>query len=1282
MQISLSNHLVYKLLPLDLGEEYMKLRFSTSLFLVIVLFFTSTISVNASPYQQDQDPQDALIRQMLTATAQELGWKTFVSYTVTTGIPEWEISKYRDSEITFENNDVIALNAYNSTKDAKNAHPDLWAKGFDPSWSIFHGYTVGYWAEGGFTSTSLQANRFIIITFSASGGGANHFLEVFYRNAVAYGLLTGDSSATTPTTETVIPELTLTPETGSQINLRAYAENYDQATNFIDNSNNFGSVDISGRVTNLDTAAAIEGAVIEITSGAASRSTLSAADGSYFLTAVVSGGEGSGMIQGIDFALPINADLLIEVTPSSSELLADGTSTSDITIQVKDLQGNPLKDRVFSLEVSADAGPGTIQPDQATTDENGLIQATYTAFKLEPGHGFSNPRHEVTISARDTATGLAGTNWIFVNQYQLSVQYGEYILACTRCTFPSEFTISVTDYWNNPIPNAPLTLRIEGGGSGGTLVLDPNSNTTQQEITLTTDNNGRATAYYKWQGSSDIAEAVQKVMVLEGTTNAQVTKNVKVQGIDISLVRVEEAGFTGVTGQQAFLKVYFKERTHPDLPLDRFNADSPNKLGLRVTISQYHSDGVNTSLTYENYGGWEQDAGGLFVKMYDTPHMPYIIPLNDGSSWYEIRVDPVTDHDIDLPDLFRHNNDTILVLKTGSPDGWLHIWLQDGILTPHSWAGVVFKCVGRFLPIVGQAMTVIDTLNQTYKMDVLGLGQSTAQVLTDALEAKSTLLAPLKNTIDLTRTAAFNNVISCMQDIYSVYKEKSTLGSTTSSGGGCASLTRPLLELISFNALDEDQAEMISIYQDRFAQGLLLNSSEERGIAIYGVEAGNVTLRDASGLVFEDPERMNVGEHVAVYILPADETFQLEVASDHAFDIGVYQAGSDDTNRKTFRHEIQTDTNLTASMTISSTSDYSLELDYDNDGVFDKTLNAQVTTLDVVKPQITGLHPERSVTVSEKDISIIASYADNPGGIGIDPQSIKIFVDGVDLTSNTHVQPEILSLTLFDIGAGEHTVRLVVSDLDGNAAIAEWTFTVQQEFSISLNTTNLLFVIGGGVFLILLLGTVFAFSYRRKRHQPKLQGPQQKFQGEGQAGTVQDQQGSWWYQDPDTGRWQIWNGETWQVTQMEPAFSSSPASPGYAVKPKGKGCLLSIIVVGIMSALVISGFTLVAFKFFPTLTIQPASTVSVYELLKIGGVGLLLTLLGTLLLRGGFKSIATRRVFVEDESGRRREKRGCSAILSGFGQVFLGLILLIAGPGLIALALYQQLLPLLGYSLV
>ncbi len=474
----------------------MKLRFPTSLLLAIVLFFTSTVSVNASPDQQSTE--DAII-QALNATAQELGLSARAEILIEEGVKGWAVNPGDSSTpvtklIITENSSLFDFTLNFISALGGQAMP-----------VNFHGYTAYRMTFMVFVN-NINGYYFSCLDDTDTFEGSMRVAEVFYRHAVASGFMTGDGSvSSTPFTAeigTPTPELTLTPETGTQINLRAYAENYDQATDFIDNSDNFGSVDISGRVTDLDTGAAIEGAAIEITSGAASGSTLSAADGSYSLTAVVSGGEGSGVIQGVDFALPVNADLLIEVTPSSTELLADGTSTSDITIQVKDLQGNPLKDRAFDLEVSAGAGPGTIQPDQATTDENGVIQATYTAFKLEPGHGFSNPRHEVTISARDTATGLAGTNWIFVNQYQLSVQYGEYILACTRCTFPSEFTVSVSDYWNNPIPNAPLTLRIEGGSSGGTLVLDPNSNATQQEITLTTDNNGRATVFYKWKGGN------------------------------------------------------------------------------------------------------------------------------------------------------------------------------------------------------------------------------------------------------------------------------------------------------------------------------------------------------------------------------------------------------------------------------------------------------------------------------------------------------------------------------------------------------------------------------------------------------------------------------------------------------------------------------------------------------------------------------------------------------------------------------------------------------------
>jgi len=143
-------------------------------------------------------------------------------------------------------------------------------------------------------------------------------------------------------------------------------------------------------------------------------------------------------------------------------------------------------------------------------------------------------------------------------------------------------------------------------------------------------------------------------------------------------------------------------------------------------------------------------------------------------------------------------------------------------------------------------MTVIDSLNQAYNLDVLGLGQSTAQILTDALEKKSTLLPvpELLDKYDQTKASALNNVVSCLQDTYAVYKEKNQQGACR-SGGLCAMLAYPLQELVPFIAMDEGDAEMLSAYQDRFVQGMLLDSPEQRGIVVYGLGAGNVTLRDA-----------------------------------------------------------------------------------------------------------------------------------------------------------------------------------------------------------------------------------------------------------------------------------------------------------------------------------------------------------------------------------------------------------------------------------------------------
>jgi len=104
----------------------------------------------------------------------------------------------------------------------------------------------------------------------------------------------------------------------------------------------------------------------------------------------------------------------------------------------------------------------------------------------------------------------------------------------------------------------------------------------------------------------------------------------------------------------------------------------------------------------------------------------------------------------------------------------------------------------------------------------------------------------------------------------------------------------------------------------------------------------------------------------------------------------------------------------------------------------------------------------------------------------------------------------------------------------------------------------------------------------------------------------------------------------------------------------------------------------VGLNFFPDYQIEMGQG-DLTQILTMGGGGLLVTILGFLLLNGGFKAIITRQAIVEDELGRQREKRGCGAILTGLGQLFFGVVCLVGGLGLMTLAFYQEILPWMGF---
>ncbi len=1052
--------------------------------------------------------EDAII-QALKATFEELGYSSSVESDFDNlGNPIWTIYA---AGANF-NAVAIYIKDLGSESRVRQEYNALDLGAIGGSRFTFHGYPAasippdllwigigGYFGEViayGSSRTALQIS------------------EIFYHHAVASGFMLADETITTPT---ITPEITELP--GGNITLTANQEGYEPATQTVDNSDHFGTINITGVVRDAQTGAGITGAVVQITSGANPLSTVADGDGSYFIIASVPSGQQAGDLPGLDFELePIRA-LNLSLQSNQTTLPADGTSTAAITLRVADMEGNPLRDRTIDLTLKGEDGLGSILPTQGTTDTDGLLTATYTSFKPGADIPFPNNEHLVTIKATDRDLGEFTTLDLYVNQNVINAVGNQVIPACSQCLYPAEITMIVWDAWGSPIPSASVVVRLEGPNRDlGTLVTSPESNQRDTELRLETAQDGSATIYYKWRGPTDITEVIQNIVIMEEQTNAIITQEVQVHGLDLAIARVEQAGFTGVTNQQAFLKIYFKDRSHPDLDLDRFNLDSSNQFRVRVSIFQFESEGSGTSTPFEGAAGWDSDEGGLFVKMPATPHMPYVVPVNDGTSWYEIRVDAVDGDDIPLPDLFRGNNDTIIALETDSPAGWLHTWLSDGILTPHTYFGVMIKCVARFLPGLGDAITVIDTLNQVYNTDVLGLAQSTSQVLTDELQRRVTEYAPSKLT--QLKASALNNIVSCLQDGYGVYKGNSQ-ASALPSCGFCGKLSSPVPAPSYIPSSEEIDLGELWHQVDRFVHGMLMDTPDQRAILIYGLPSESVAMLDGGGQPLADPDLMSTGGGVAVYILPSESTYTLQVTTDSPFDLGVYQAGDSDGARATYRHNLQPEGEVMASMSIGGDSDYALDIDEDGDGAADRTLQATTTSLDVAKPTITVSQPALGSTVTGSKATLQADFADNAGGSGVDPASIQILLDGQDVTNLATLTPDGLSCEVSDLAVGEHRVWVKVSDGDGNVATAEWNFTSESSLLSNLNNPLLLAVGVGGALLLGLVGLIaIAISRRKSRGQPAM--------APSQFPMTQDEHGYWWSQDPASGAWFLWDGSSWQ----------------------------------------------------------------------------------------------------------------------------------------------------------
>jgi hypothetical protein len=151
------------------------------------------------------------------------------------------------------------------------------------------------------------------------------------------------------------PAATPTLKEGEPIVLKASKDGYGEDTKSIDNAINYEGVIIEGTVYDQE-GNGVDSALVEVVSGASSSSIYTNADGTYSLVAAVSGGQGNGIVRGVDFNLQLEGDLSFKkielVQAVSGSELADYKHTAALVFPQFTSQARSSVDTKVTLYVN------------------------------------------------------------------------------------------------------------------------------------------------------------------------------------------------------------------------------------------------------------------------------------------------------------------------------------------------------------------------------------------------------------------------------------------------------------------------------------------------------------------------------------------------------------------------------------------------------------------------------------------------------------------------------------------------------------------------------------------------------------------------------------------------------------------------------------------------------------------------------------------------------------------------------------------------------------------
>jgi hypothetical protein len=139
--------------------------------------------------------------------------------------------------------------------------------------------------------------------------------------------------------------------------------------------------------------------------------------------------------------------IFVDATP---DLIGPEGQTATVTAVVRDAVGNLVKGKTVNFRLFADSTGGSISPNTATTDSNGIASTVYSSNAVSSEDG-------VTIEAESDGVTAIPSLTVGDRAFDISIGTGNEINVPDQASYRKDFAIFVTDAAGRPIANAALT---------------------------------------------------------------------------------------------------------------------------------------------------------------------------------------------------------------------------------------------------------------------------------------------------------------------------------------------------------------------------------------------------------------------------------------------------------------------------------------------------------------------------------------------------------------------------------------------------------------------------------------------------------------------------------------------------------------------------------------------------------------------------------------------------------------------------------------------------------